>query len=84
MTTDIDTAALLAEANAYAQRRFAAMLDAKTYSDPEAPETRAYVQAERVIDDLLGEAQWEKSKAEFDALQTADLAAGDHYAGMPR
>src|SRR5687768_15062166 len=64
MTTDIDTAALLAEANAHAQRRFHAMLEAKTYSDPEAPETIAYIQAERIIDDLLGEAQWEASKAE--------------------
>jgi hypothetical protein len=76
---DIDTAALLAEANAHAQRRFHAMLEAKVFGDPENPLTRQYVLAERVVDDLLGEAQWEASKAAMDEAQ-----AGDHYAGMAR
>lgn len=68
---DIDSATLLAEANALAQRRFRAMLEAKAYSNPNDPLTLRYVEAERVIDDLLDEAQ---RKA---------LALGDHFAGMP-
>lgn len=69
---DIDTAALLAEANAYAQRRFRAMLEAESYSDPTAPETRAYVEAERICRFILAEAQAEP------------LALGDHHVGVGR
>ena len=82
----MDTSTLLAQAHREAQRRFAEMLDAQAYGDPNHPLTLAYVSAERVVDAMLGDAQWERSKAELDALQLADLLAdpGDHYAGMPR
>jgi len=59
-------------ANARAQRRLRAMIVSRVYADPNARATRLYVQAERLLDALLGEAQWYRSKAEMDALQTAD------------
>jgi hypothetical protein len=71
---DIDTRALLVETNAYAQRKFRAMLDARTYGDPAASETKAYVKAERLVDELLAGVQWETAKAALDELQ-----AGDHF-----
>lgn len=70
----MDTATRLFEANAAAQRRFHDMLVLGCYSDPDAPETRAYVAAERLVDSILVDAQWEKSQAELDAL-----AAGEHF-----
>lgn len=74
-------------ANAIAQLRFKRMLDHGVYGDPTAPATVAYVAAERRVDDLLRNAQWERAKAELDATiaaeTAAELAAGDHYAGMP-
>lgn len=39
-------------ADARARRRFSAMLRRRTWSDPVAPETRRYVEAERLIDRL--------------------------------
>lgn len=62
--TDIDPHALLEEANALAQRRFRAMLEAKAYSNPNDPLTVRYVEAERVFGDLLGEVQWAASLTE--------------------
>jgi len=53
----IDNDALLAEANEYSQRCFRAMLNAKAYGDPNAPETRAYVLSERIMDMLLQQLQ---------------------------
>lgn len=43
-------------ANDRAQRRFRRMLTDATYSDPTARATRLYVEAERLIDRLHGEA----------------------------
>ena len=40
-----------------AQSAFHAMIEAGVYSDPNAPETRAYVEAERALDVLLAGAQ---------------------------
>lgn len=77
----------LYEAGTVAQHAFHEMLEARCYSDPDDPRTRAYVAAERLVDELLVEAQWEKAKAELDRLQAIDieeLAKGDHFAGMPR
>lgn len=65
---------VLERANARAQRRFHDMLAAHTFAEPTSRHTRLYLQAERLIDALMTEAAWEKSKAKMDALQTADLA----------
>jgi hypothetical protein len=46
-----------------AQEAFHAMLDANVYGDPAAPETRAYVTAERHLDNLLADAQHEAARA---------------------
>ena len=56
-----------------------AMLDARSYDDPEAPETRAYVAAERAIDELLVEMQGRRAFAETDAALTADNPEGMSY-----
>lgn len=64
----------LIEANAYAQLRFHDMIVADVQGDPDHPLTRAYVAAERRQDDVLRNLQWEKAKAELDAL-----AAGEHF-----
>lgn len=81
-------AATVERANAEAQARFRAMLDAGTLAQPDAPETMGYVRAERVVDALIGDAQWEAAQAAIEALRAEDqadaLAAGDFYAGMPR
>jgi hypothetical protein len=66
---------ILLRAHQRAQRRLSAMIDAKTYGDPQATETRLYTQAERLVDALLVELGWEQQKAELDALITADLTA---------
>lgn len=67
--------AMLEKANERAQRRFHRMLERQTYADPTDRHTRLYVQAERLIDHLIGESSWEQSKASFDALQLADTDA---------
>lgn len=77
--TRMTTTDRLREANAEAQALFHAMLDANAYGDPDAPETRRYVEAERHVDTILEYAQWERAKAQLDALTAADLAAGDHF-----
>jgi hypothetical protein len=51
------------------------MVDAKAYPDYSAPETRLYVQAERLVDSLLDELRWETVKAELDELIAADIDA---------
>ncbi len=78
--TDTDREALAA-ANRLAQRAFHTMLVAGCHGDPEDSRTRAYVAAERLVDELLADAQWEKSKAAMDELQRADLDAekSDHH-----
>lgn len=63
---------LLERAHARAQRRLHVMVERRTFSDWSARETRLYVQAERLVDSLLVEADWERSKAELDHLQTID------------
>lgn len=68
---------ILERAHARAQRRLRAMVVADVYADPEAPETRLYVQSERLVDSLLIEATWEKRKAELDALIAHDLEYDD-------
>lgn len=70
----MDTATRLHEAHEAAQIAFRAMLNARAYSDPGHPLTRAYVAAERLVDSILVDAQWEKARAEMDRLQ-----AGDHF-----
>jgi hypothetical protein len=57
-----------------AQEAFHAMLEAKVYGDPNAPETRAYNTAERHLDNLLADAQFARAQA---ALE--DAIAGDHH-----
>lgn len=64
---------ILERAHARAQRRLRAMVEAKAYPDPQAPETRLYQQSERLVDAILTELQWEAQKAEFDAMQAADM-----------
>lgn len=63
---------LLTRAHERAQRRFHDMLEGKKYSDPKARETRLYVEAERLVDELLVNLQWEQAKAEMDRLQSSD------------
>jgi hypothetical protein len=71
---------LLRRANARAQRRFAAMVNARAYSDPNSRASRLYTQSERLIDALMGEIAWHDSRAQWDALQLADPEAPDYYA----
>ena len=63
---------LILRANDRAQRRLRAMVETKTYGDPQAIEPKLYTQAERLVDSLLTELTWETRKAEVDALQEAD------------
>jgi hypothetical protein len=71
---------LLRRANARAQRRFAAMVNARAYSDPTSRASRLYTQSERLIDALMGEIAWHESRERWDALQLADPEAPDYYA----
>lgn len=64
---------IIVKAHARAQRRLRAMVHAKSYGDPEAAETRLYVQSERLVDALLIEAAWEQTKGELDALILDDM-----------
>jgi hypothetical protein len=57
-----------------AQEAFHAMLEANVYGDPNAPETRSYVTAERHLDNLLADAQFAEVQAQLDAA-----LAGDHH-----
>ena len=68
----MDTATRLREAHAEAQSRFHEMFTAGVYGDPYHDLTRAYVAAERRVDDAIADAQWEVAKATMDALQAAD------------
>lgn len=80
------TAERLREAHAEAQNAFHVMLEAGTFGDPDHPLTRFYIEAERHVDTVLEYAQWERAKAEMDALIASDiigdpaLALGDHFA----
>jgi hypothetical protein len=86
----IDSTALAA-ANRLAQRAFHTMLVANCHGDPEDPRTRAYTAAERLVDELMADAQGRKAQAELDVLIEADrddmltsedaedLSLGDHY-----
>lgn len=86
----MDTVTRLQAAHREAQRAFGDMIAANAYGDPEAPETRRYIEAERHVDTILEYAQWERAKAELDALIAADiigdpaLALGDHHVGVGR
>lgn len=73
------TIADLINANFHAQGCFRAMLDAGTYSDPNAPETKAYIAAERAIDELLVDLQGHRAFAETDAVMSADNPTGASY-----
>lgn len=73
---------LLDRAHARAQRRFRAMVDHHAFPIPSAPETRLYVQAERLVDALIDEAQWEQVKAEMDELIRADMEQDSHVADV--
>lgn len=55
-----------------AQFAFRAMLAARSYADPRAPETEAYVAAERELDHLLLGAQFAASQAALDELHRGD------------
>ena len=63
---------ILDRANRRAQRRLRNLVVARTYSDMGSRESRLYTQAERLVDSLQVEADWERSKAALDALMTAD------------
>jgi hypothetical protein len=63
---------LIRKANARAQRRFHAMLEAQAYADAKARETILYVQSERLMDALLTELTWETRKAELDFAMSQD------------
>jgi hypothetical protein len=71
-----------------AQEAFRLMLDAKVYGDPAAPETRAYVTAERHLEMLLEDAQFAEAQAQMDRLietrYDPTLALGDHHIGVGR
>jgi hypothetical protein len=49
-----------------AQDAFHAMIDANVYGDPNAEETRAYVTAERHLDNLLADAQFAEVQAQLE------------------
>lgn len=70
----------LVEANTVAQAAFKAMLDCGDIANPEDPCVRAYVAAERRMDDILVTLQGQRAQAELDAL-----IDGDHfrYADIP-
>lgn len=63
---------LLTRANRRAQRRLRALIIARTYSDMDSRESRLYTQAERLVDTLQVESEWEREKAEFDLLLAQD------------
>lgn len=69
----MDTATRLVRANDAAQAAFHDMLTEGVFPDPEHPLTRRYVAAERLVDSILVDAQWERSKAEL------DVAIAEHY-----
>lgn len=73
---------LLVKAHQRAQRRLRAMVVANTYGDPQATETRLYVQSERLVDALLIEAAWEQTKAELDALILDDRDQDEEVAAV--
>lgn len=70
----MDTEARIEAAWQEAQQAFRAMLDAKVYGDPNAPETRAYSTAERHLDNLLADAQFAEVQAQLE-----NAIAGDHH-----
>lgn len=81
-----------------AQEAFHLMLDANVYGDPTAPETRAYLTAERHLDNLLEDARFAESQAQLERALEArpacdhhgwdhvapdpSLALGDHHVGV--
>lgn len=76
----MDIATRLFEAHAAAQAAFHRMLVDGVFSDPDDERTKAYVAAERLVDSILVDAQWDKAKDALDALQAADNDfAGDHH-----
>jgi len=95
--TGRDFALLIDRANARAQRRFHAMVQERAYTDPCAPATRLYTEAERRLRELERErafaetlARFEARMAEMDELMEADLASDglpdvplaiDHFPG---
>jgi hypothetical protein len=76
----VDIQQRLKDAHAEAQAAFHVMVDAKVYGNPNAPETRAYRTAERLVDVLIADAQWEVAESELAAVIAADPDfAGDHH-----
>jgi hypothetical protein len=63
---------ILQKANRRAQRRLRNLVIARTYGDLESRESRLYTQAERLVDELQVQAEWEATKAEFDLLMAQD------------
>lgn len=64
---------LLGKADQRAQRRFHAALGAYFATGSWAtPEASLYLEGERLVDGLRIEADWERTKAEMDALQSMD------------
>jgi hypothetical protein len=64
---------LLPKAERRARRRFRAMLVAFfRYDTWQTRETELYGEAEHLVDALKTEAEWERTKAEFDYLQSHD------------
>lgn len=62
---------ILQKANRRAQRRLRAMIVARRYGY-DTREAQLYVQAERLVDELQVQAEWEATKAEFDLLMAQD------------
>lgn len=65
-------AGIVERAHARAQRRFRHMLTDQTYGDPTNRRTVLYVQAERLVDALLGEMAWTAVQAQLQRLRSAD------------
>lgn len=65
---------ILERAHARAQRRLRTMVEVRAYPDPAAPETRLYVESERLVDALLTELRWETHKAEWAELVAVEDA----------
>jgi len=70
---------ILERAHARAQRRLRTMVAVRAYPDPAAPETRLYVESERLVDALLTELRWETQAEWAEYVAVEDEWAGDHY-----
>lgn len=78
----MDITERIRQANAEAQERFRTMLAAGTLADPDAVETRAYTSAERTLDHLILDAQFDAVMGTFGhciADEVPDVDLGNHF-----